>query len=122
MFPFGNIDTPDGLPVAISPPEKCCLPSGRRKKRGGRAVHYLGFVDLRRRWPLYTVQGLRKVVARDDFPSPFFTVDGGKTRIWDERDIQIYEATHPEMTDAAKKRRKVIGFAIANFKKTAQAQ
>jgi hypothetical protein len=91
------------------------------KEERSRAVHYLGFVDLRRRWPLYTVQGLRKVVMREDFPSPFFTVDGGKTRIWDERDIEIYEATHPEMTDAAKKRRKVIGYAIANFKKNAQA-
>jgi hypothetical protein len=84
-------------------------------------VRYLGFVDLRQRWPIYTVQGLRKVVKREDFPSPLFAVDGGKTRIWDERDIETYDAAHPEMTSATMKRRKVIGYALANLKKSARA-
>lgn len=66
--------------------------------------------------------GLHKIARRDDFPSPMFTVDDGKTRIWDERDIEIYEATHPEMTSAARKRQKRARFAIGNFKKNAEAQ
>lgn len=91
------------------------LPSGSRAGKE-KAVQYLGFTDLLTRW-IYTRQGLYKVMARDTFPAPVFTINGGRTQVWREDDIRLYERAHPELNSEAAKQHKIRGCAAAALKR-----
>ena len=79
-------------------------------------MQYLGFTDLLARW-IYTRQGLYKVMARDGFPAPVFTVNRGRTQVWREEDIRQYERSHPELNSEAAKQYKIRGCAAAALKR-----
>ena len=84
-------------------------------------MQYLGFTDLLARW-IYTRQGLYKVLSRDGFPSPAFTINRGRTEVWREDDIQSFERAHPEMNSEASKQRKIRGCAAAALNRANQAR
>ena len=88
-------------------------------ERVGVGERYLGFTDILHRW-VYTRRGLEKLAARKGFPAPAFSINGGRNRVWDEWDIQLYETCHPEVLDEAEKHRKVAGYAAATLKKKAR--
>ena len=124
MFPNGNTVTQAGAEMRF-----CHLakikgpPSGSQRKKGQvRAVDYLGFQDLVIRWPVYTSRGLRKLVHRDSFPVPAFTINQGHDLVWHEDDISAYEHTHPEMHSEDAKQRKIRGCAAAVLKRAAAAR
>jgi hypothetical protein len=107
--------------------DECGLPSGNqlsalRRPREDEALPlvYVGFGDLAARW-VYTLRGVRKLVMRQDFPVPAFTINGGRTKVWTMADIDVYERLHPEVTSPEAKRRKIAGYAIALAKKRKQA-
>ena len=83
---------------------------------------YYGMADLvkggRAGW-IYTRRGLEKMMRRDDFPKPQFTINGGHTKVWHSADIKTYERSHPELTSEEKKRRKVAAYAGRNLRKKA---
>ena len=74
---------------------------------------YLGLHDLFRRWPLYTARGIRKMVAKPDFPAPKYAINAGHDPVWFVPDIEGYERPRPWLRDLAAKRRRVAGYAIA---------
>lgn len=80
---------------------------------------YLGMGDLLKQW-IYTRRGVEKLMRREDFPSPAFTINGGRTKVWHTADIAAYERVHPELTSETAKHRKVVGYALGNFKKNAR--
>jgi hypothetical protein len=94
-----------------------CHPAASRKAK---AVQYLGFTDLLARW-IYTRQGLYKVMARDGFPAPVFTINRGRTQVWHEADICRYERAHPELNSEAAKQHKIRGCAAAALKRADSA-
>jgi hypothetical protein len=67
---------------------------------------------------VYTRQGVYKLTHSAGFPEPAIT--SGRVRLWRAADIAVFEVAHPELTDDAIKHRKVIGYAIGNFKKRAK--
>jgi hypothetical protein len=75
-------------------------------------MRYVGLRDLLGRW-VYTRQGLYKFMGRDDFPAPAFTVNQGRTKVWDLAVIEAYEQHYPELTDQAAKTSKSIGYFLA---------
>lgn len=85
-------------------------------------MDYLGFQDLVSRWPVYTVRGLRKLVRRDNFPAPAFTLNQGHDFVWREEDIMRFERTHPEMNSEDAKERKIRGCAAAALKRATAAR
>ena len=85
-------------------------------------MDYLGFQDLVRRWPVYTARGLRKLVRRDNFPAPTFTLNQGQDHVWREEDIMRFERTHPEMHSEDAKQRKIRGCAAAALKRATAAR
>jgi predicted DNA-binding transcriptional regulator AlpA len=92
------------------------MPSGMTKTREG-AMRYLGFRDLLQRW-VYTRQGLYGLIARDDFPPPAFTINQGRTKVWELSAIEAYERQHPEVTSEAAKRYKTTGYFLTLLKGT----
>jgi len=78
--------------------------------------NYLGLLDLARRWPHYTRQGVHKLARHGDFPKPRIVSNGGKIRLWDVADIEEYERGHDELRGEAAKRKKVVGFLRAKRK------
>lgn len=86
------------------------------------AVDYLGFQDLVCRWPVYTARGLRKLVHRNSFPVPAFTLNLGHDLVWREVDIARFERTHPEMHSEYAKQRKIRGCAAAALKRATAAR
>lgn len=85
-------------------------------------MDYLGFQDLVCRWPVYTARGLRKLVHRDNFPVPAFTLNQGHDLVWCEGDIARFERTHPEMNSEDAKQRKIRGCAAAALKRATAAR
>jgi hypothetical protein len=85
-------------------------------------VHYLGFQDLVRRWPVYTTRGLRKLVRRANFPVPAFTLNLGHDLVWRDEDILRFERTHPEMHSEDAKQRKIRGCAAAALKRASASR
>jgi hypothetical protein len=85
-------------------------------------VDFLGFQDLVCRWPVYTARGLRKLVHRDSFPVPAFTLNQGHDLVWCEGDIARFERTHPEMNSEDAKQRKIRGCAAAALKRATAAR
>jgi len=80
---------------------------------------YMGMGDLLKQW-IYTRRGVEKIMRRDDFPRPAFTINGGRTKVWHTADIAEYTRIHPELTSEAAKHRKVVGYALGNFQKKAR--
>jgi hypothetical protein len=118
VFPNGNTDSPSVCRVRFaSGKHAACHPAG---KEGSSDVHYAGFQDLVKRWPVYTPRGVRKLVSREDFPKPYFSINGGKTHVWFMPDVERFEAVHPEVTSESAKRQKVAAYAIGNLKKKAR--
>lgn len=76
----------------------------------------LGWLDLQDRWRHYTRQGLYKVRAWPDFPTPVESVNRGKVPIWQLTDITAFENAHPELKSNAEKLRKLAGFRAARAK------
>lgn len=70
---------------------------------------YLGFRDLLKRW-VYTRQGLYKLLGTEDFPSPAFTINAGRTKVWELGPVEAFEKKHPEVLSEEAKRRKTDGF------------
>lgn len=97
-------------------------PAAKKSRKLWCAVDYLGFQDLVRRWPVYTARGLRKLVHRDSFPVPAFTINQGHDLAWREEDIVRYERTHPEMNSEDAKQRKIRGCAAAVLKRATAAR
>ena len=69
----------------------------------------LSISDLSRRW-IYTREGIRRLVARDNlFPAPTSTIRRGmrrRTRHRERHDIEVYERIRLHPTDADEKRRR----------------
>lgn len=84
-------------------------------------MRYLGVTDLLARW-IYTRRGLYKVIRRDSFPVPAFSINRGHTQVWREEDIRRYELAHPEMNSEAAKQFKIRGCAAAALKRAARAR
>ena len=74
-------------------------------------MRYLGFRDLLQRW-VYTRQGLYLLISREGFPPPAFTINQGRTKVWELSAIEAYEREHPEVTSEAAKRYKVRGYFL----------
>lgn len=79
-------------------------------------MSYIGLKDLFERGWCYTPRGIRKLVERDDFPRPIFTINGGM-KVWFEPDIKNYEAGTPYLFDNKLKEERVKGYARAILKK-----
>ena len=75
-------------------------------------AQFVGTGDLVRRWK-YSRQGINQWLKKPGFPPPAFTVNGGRTRVWDLSAIEAFEVGRPELGDPEEKRRKVIGYARA---------
>lgn len=70
---------------------------------------FLGVADLAARWR-YTRQGVHKLCAVPGFPAPAFTLNAGRVRAWHLPEIAAFEQSHPELTSATEKHRKVVGY------------
>ena len=75
-------------------------------------MSYLDTRDLLKRWTapptgrgVYTRRGVYKILRSPDFPAPVITT--GRERLWCLSDIATFEDTHPELTDADAKWRKI---------------
>ena len=75
---------------------------------------YVSIPDLLKRWThpptgrgVYTRRGVYKILRSPDFPAPVITDDAGRIRLWHLSDIATFEDTHPELTDADAKWRKI---------------
>ena len=51
--------------------------------------------DLKERWEMNSRQSVHQVATRPDFPAPILTFNHGKTLLYLETEIQIFEVTHP---------------------------
>lgn len=77
---------------------------------------YCGIADIVERW-VYTRQGIHKLIKTPDFPSPAFTINKGRTKVWLLADIEAYEIAHPEVADEQVKAGKQAGYVRAIRKK-----
>ncbi len=73
---------------------------------------YCGTADIVERW-VYTRQGIHKLIRTPDFPAPVFTINKGRTKVWLLADIAAFEKTHPEVSEAGAKDRKLAGYRRA---------
>lgn len=78
-------------------------------------LRLVGVTDLAERWS-YTRQGVHKLAARPDFPTPLGAVNGGRIRVWSLSDIEAFERDRPELGDPAAKERKRTGYYLARIK------
>ena len=51
--------------------------------------------DLRQRWAMTNRQSLYNYTRRKDFPKPIYNFSNGKTPVYLETDIQIFEIKYP---------------------------
>ncbi|MFW3333149.1 hypothetical protein, partial [Aerococcus viridans] len=51
--------------------------------------------DLRQRWAMTNRQSLYNYTRRKDFPKPIYHFSNGKTPVYLETDIQIFEIKYP---------------------------
>lgn len=51
--------------------------------------------DLRQRWAMTNRQSLYNYTRRKDFPKPIYHFSNGKTPVYLETDIQIFETKYP---------------------------
>ena len=51
--------------------------------------------DLKERWEMNSRQSVHQVATRPDFPAPILTFNHGKTLLYLETEIQIFEVNHP---------------------------
>lgn len=51
--------------------------------------------DLRQRWAMTNRQSLYNYTRRNDFPKPIYHFSNGKTPVYLETDIQIFEIKYP---------------------------
>ena len=51
--------------------------------------------DLRKRWSMNNRQSLYNYTRRKDFPKPIYHFSNGKTPVYLETDIQIFEIKYP---------------------------
>ncbi len=77
-------------------------------------MSYLSVRDLLKRWTrppegrgVYTRRGIYKLMHSAEFPAPAITDDAGNTKLWRAADIAAFETSHPEVTDADAKWRKI---------------
>jgi len=54
--------------------------------------------DLRKRWNMESRQSLYNYTRRPDFPDPVFQFSNGKTPVYLETDIEMYELKYPWIT------------------------
>ena len=77
-------------------------------------VNLLSISDLCDRWG-YTKAGIHKLVKTEEFPKPFAVVSRGKVRIFQEKEIRIYEQNKPWLFDQEiKKQRQNLFLLLAN--------
>lgn len=57
--------------------------------------HLLTRDDLKKRWEMNSRQSVHQVASKLDFPAPVYTFNQGKTLLYLETEIQIYEINHP---------------------------
>ena len=76
---------------------------------------YCGIADIVDRW-IYTRQGVRRFTQHPDFPSPAFSINRGRTKVWRLADIEAFEKAHPEVLNEDAKIRKRKGYAWAILK------
>lgn len=77
---------------------------------------YCGIADIVERW-IYTRQGVHQLIQRADFPSPAFTINRGRTKVWKFVDIVAFEEKNPEVVSERAKIKKKAGYARALRKK-----
>jgi formylmethanofuran dehydrogenase subunit A len=77
-------------------------------------MSYVSMGDLFKRWTrppqghgVYTRQGIQKLVRSADFPAPAITDGAGRVKLWHPADIAAFETSHPEVTDADAKWKKI---------------
>jgi predicted DNA-binding transcriptional regulator AlpA len=81
-------------------------------------MSYVGRTDLRDRGWIYTRQGIDYLINKDPtFPSPVFSINGGRMKVWLESDIEEYEDDHPELFDERAKKKKIASFAWGQLQK-----
>lgn len=51
--------------------------------------------DLKKRWDMNSRQSVHQVASKRDFPAPVYAFNQGKTLLYLESEIQIYEINHP---------------------------
>jgi hypothetical protein len=83
-------------------------------------LSYLGTSDMFERGWVYTRRGIQKLMAREDFPKPVFTINSGRTRIWRAIDIEDYEAANPRLKSQLEKIKHVRKYAIGQLLKNAR--
>ena len=57
--------------------------------------HLLTRDDLKKRWEMNSRQSVHQVASKLDFPAPVYTFNQGKTLLYLETEVQIYEINHP---------------------------
>lgn len=51
--------------------------------------------DLKKRWKMENRQSVHNVVRKNQFPEPIFVFSDGKTPLYLETEVQIYEVNYP---------------------------
>lgn len=57
--------------------------------------------DLKERWEMNSRQSVHQVATKPDFPAPILTFNHGKTLLYLETEIQIFEVNHPWLITAS---------------------
>ncbi|MGA3561400.1 hypothetical protein ACE5SX_17955, partial [Lactiplantibacillus plantarum] len=81
-------------PVVCAPLVPKIFPA---KKKKTQLPQLLSREDLKIRWQMNSRQSVHQVASKSDFPQPVFAFNHGKTPLYLDSEIQIFEINHPRV-------------------------